>query len=140
MSFTKLINENFLFLEKEYRFSLTVDNDSSVTFKRADFSILMGWYKGEIDIDFYVHLETPILRPYHSRMFRLYQVIRLKNKAALANAPQFPSYITTEEEAEQEIKFAAKLMKHHCVNILNGDIKIFEDIIQGNQHFGKSSG
>jgi len=130
MTFTDLVKEHFLFLENEYSFIFKIEDESTVTFERSDLNILMSWHKGEVDIDFYVQRETPILRPNRSRMFRLTNVAKFKDKKALDDAPKFPNYITTMEDAGRQLKFSSQLMKRYCTDILNGEITPFENIMK----------
>lgn len=126
VSFLDQVTEYFRFLETDHAFKAVVTDVNSVEYRSAAVHVLIGWYKGEVDIDFYVQVDTPALRPGMSKMFKLYEVIRLKDKHALEHAPRFPDYITNAHDCAQMLKFASKAMRHHCSDILNGDIQFLE--------------
>ena len=49
MSFSDQVKRSFQFLETEYQFSPTIE-DGGVKYKKPGLTILIGWYKGEVDI------------------------------------------------------------------------------------------
>lgn len=129
MSFPDQVTEHFGFLETDYAFKPVVPDAYSVTYQSAVVHVLIGWYKGEVDIDFYVQIDTPVLCPGQTKMFRLFEVIRRKDKQAWDRAPRFPDHITTAEDCAQMLKFASKAMRHYCADILSGDIKALEAMV-----------
>ena len=127
-TFADLVKNLFAFLEADFQFIPENTDENRVEYKSPHLHVLFGWYKGEIDVDFYVQAETEILVPYRTRMFRLYEVVRCYDKHALESAPRFPNYITTLDDCRRELKFAAKVMRAYCADVLNGDIAVFEKL------------
>lgn len=126
MSFLDQVKEYFGFLETDHAFKAVVTDAHSVEYRSDALYVLIGWYKGEVDIDLYVQKDTSVLRPGQTKMFRLFEVVRRKDKHALERAPKFPNYITTDEDCAVMLKFSSKLMRHYCADILNGDIQFLE--------------
>lgn len=127
-TFADLVKNLFAFLETDFQFIPETTGENRIEYKSPRLHVLFGWYKGEIDIDFYVQAQTKILVPYRTRMFRLYEVVRYFDKHALESAPKFPNYITALDDCRRELNFAAKVMRAYCADVLKGDITTFEKL------------
>ncbi|GEM_PF-5227475 len=139
MSFPALVDEHFAFLVNKYGFVRLSPPECQagemVTFRKEPVSILIGWYKGEIDIDFCVDLDFaahhPIFRPYVSRTFRL-EELALKQDAdayaAWAARSHQGNYITTLEEAGDFLHYSAAVMKRSVKPVLQGDMTMLEEV------------
>lgn len=126
--FIDSVKEKFSFLEKVFGLAIEKKSDNSVEYSNKEIAVLIGWHKGEVEIDLYVQIESDVFKPYLSRMFRLTEIIQHIDSKALKNAPQFPNYITTDEDCHIELAWGAKMMKTYCDPILRGDLKILEEI------------
>jgi hypothetical protein len=129
--FIETVQDKFSFLENTYGFTLKKKTASSTEYTNGKIDILIGWYKGEVDIDVYVRIESDIFKPYLSRIFRLIQIIKYVDPKAIKNAPQFPNYITSDADCYVALAWGAKMMKSVCDPILRGDLRILEEITRG---------
>ena len=130
--FINAVKSDFFFLAKAYDFTLVLpESDSSLEslrYENLPLFIEIGWYKGELDIIVGYSGETPILRPYLSRIFTLSEIALHLDSRALQEAPSFPNYITGESEISRAVAYWARIMKTYCSEILSGDIHILEEI------------
>lgn len=130
--FFDIVTRSFAFLVDQYGFQLTSGPRQSsldaIRYEKKPLLIEFGWYKGEIDIIFHVDLENEVFRPYISRIFALSEIARRHDRDAYRNAPRFPNYITTRDEAETAVQFEAHVMRKYCKLVLRGDISFLEEI------------
>jgi hypothetical protein len=130
--FFDAVTRSFAFLVDQYGFQLLSgprhNSPESIRYEKKPLVIEVGWYKGEIDIAFYVDLENDVFRPYVSRTFHLSELARRQDKTAYRNGPRFPNYITTRQEAQSAIQFEARVMRKCCKSVLQGDLRLLEEI------------
>lgn len=130
--FINTVKNEFYFLMDTYGFALTLPKtDSSLEplrYENLPLYVEISWYKGELDAIVGYSGETPILRPYHSRIFSLSEISLHLDSHSLAGAPRFPNYITEENELQTAIAYWAQIMKAYCSDILSGDINTLEQI------------
>jgi hypothetical protein len=131
-SFVNNAKNYFSFLTNDYNFTFIAPKSNSsldpIRFEKSPIYIEIGWYKGEIDIIIGISSKTAILQPYKSRIFYLPEIALHLDSKALQRAPRFPNYITKEKEMIADLAYESELMKKYCSEILNGDIKILEEI------------
>jgi len=132
--FFDIVTRAFAFLTDKYGFQLISGprqgSLDSIRYEKKPLIIELCWYKGEIYIAFSVDLENEVFRPYISRTFHLSEIARRQDKTAYRNAPKFPDYITTREQAETAIQFEAHVMRKCCKSILRGDLSLLEEITE----------
>jgi hypothetical protein len=130
--FFDVVTRSFAFLVDQYGFQLVSDQRhnslDSIRYEKKPLVIELGWYKGEIDIAFYVDLENDVFRPYVSRAFQLSELARRQDGTAHRNGPKFPNYITTLQEAQTAVQFEAHVMRKCCKSVLQGDLSLLEQI------------
>lgn len=130
--FINTAKKEFSFLTDTYGFALSLpESDSSLEPLRYDNLPLyteISWYKGELGVIVGYTGETPILRPYQSRIFSLAEIALHLDSHSLADAPRFPNYITAENEILTAIAYWSQIMKRYCSAILGGNITVLEEI------------
>lgn len=122
----------FSFLTDGYAFALSLPESESslepLRYENLPLYVEISWYKGELDVIVGYSGETPILRPYKSRIFSLSEIALHLDSHSLEGAPRFPNYITREKEIIAAIAYWAQIMKTTCSDILSGDIRTLEQI------------
>ena len=130
--FINTAKNEFSFLTETCGFTLSLpESDSSLEPLRYDnfpLYVEISWYKGELGVIVGYSGETPILRPYQSRIFPLPEIALHLDSLALLGAPRFPNYITEENEILTAVAYWAQIMKSYCSPIFNGNVKVLEEI------------
>jgi hypothetical protein len=138
-SFQSLVASVYDFLVREHGYQRVDRSDFKVgefaEYRKDPISITIGWYKGEIDVNFTVALDFAadhtIFRPFRSRMFALWEIATRENPAAYASLSarmKGHGYITNLESARAYLEESARIMKRFCTPILQGDFKQLEAI------------
>lgn len=134
MTFRSAVTKHFAFLCEKYGFNLCPDDPPaayhSVVYEKAPFVVEMWWGKGEVDVLVRVTIDTTILRPYRTKTFPLWMIVRRINPSALNRHPPLPQFALSVSDAEACLKWEAKLMSENCDELLRGDIKVLEDLSQ----------
>jgi len=102
----------------------------SVVFVKPPLGVVVGWHKGEVTVDLRVMIDTPILRPYRRKYFSVMEVMRQLQPGALKIPRQLPPSALTVEDALAYVRFHAGLLKDHGQDVLRGDLRVFEAIVQ----------
>lgn len=130
--FINTAKKEFSFLADTYGFALSLpESDSSLEPLRYDnypFYAEISWYKGELGVIVGYSGETPILRPFKSRIFSVAEIALHLDSRSLAGAPRFPNYITEKNEIRIAIDYWSQIMKTYCSEVLGGDIDTLEQI------------
>jgi hypothetical protein len=134
--FIDYASEDFGFLTKDFGFAATPEIfcGSGVLFSKDSLllQVCLGWYKGEVDCDFRLLLESTVFRPYISRTFDLGEVVQCIDKdvisKALKEGPPLPRWALTAEDAHCHLLFQAMLVQNFCLPILSGDFAVLEAI------------
>ncbi|MGD8666438.1 MAG: hypothetical protein PVI58_10600, partial [Desulfobacterales bacterium] len=128
----------FSFLTETYGFTLSLpETDSSLEslrYENLPLYVEISWYKGELDVIVGYAGETPILRPYKSRIFLLSEIALHLDSRSLESAPRFPDYITGENDVRTALAYWSQIMKTSCPEILSGNINTLEQIALKRQH------
>ena len=136
--FIHTAKNEFSFIADTYGFALSLpESDSSLEslrYEKLPLWVEISWYKGELEVIVGYSGETPILRPFKSRIFPLAEIALHLDPRSLEGAPRFPNYVTAENEIVTAVAYWAKIMKTTCSEILRGDIKPLEQIVLKRQH------
>jgi hypothetical protein len=128
-SFTKSARECFDFLMHDFGFTFTEQPQTlgeSVRYDSPIMYVAVSLYKGEIDVIFWVKIDTPIIRPASPRMFEFQSIIRELDKDAFRHAPTFPTWERTPGEDFVLLRYYSSLVKKYCGSILRGDFSVLE--------------
>ena len=127
----------FAFLTSDVGFRcVTPDSDGaleSVRFEKPPLAVEVGWYKGEVDVGIRVAIDTTILRPYRRKYFGVAEIAKHVKPDVFSVAPDLPRMAISSEDALVYARFYAGLLRAHCQDILRGDIKPLEEIVQKEQ-------
>ena len=130
-SFIKSARACFDFLIQDFGFTFTEQPQTVGESVRYDGRILyvaVSLYKGEIDVNFWVKVDTPIIRPASPRMFEFQSIVRELDKDAFHDAPKFPKWERTPEEDLVLLRYYSGLVKRYCAPILRGDLSVLETL------------
>jgi hypothetical protein len=124
----------FGFLTSELGFrSIVPSSESSlepVRFEKSPFIVEVYWGKGEVDVGIRVTIDTSILRPYRRKSFDEGEIARHLKPDIFRVPRAVPLRGTSLEKALADVRFYAGLMKEYCRDILRGDTKVLEEILQ----------
>ncbi len=143
-SFAAEVAKRFDFLVRDHGFASVERSGPSAgetaLYRKDPIELMIGWYKGEIDLNFCVALDYAashkIFRPYLSRTFGLYEIATRQDPAAYASlsARMRPlGYVTAVDIAAAYLDEAAKIMKRFAKPILDGDLSLLEKITLARQ-------
>jgi len=144
MSFAAEVAKRFDFLVREHGFQWIDRSDARVgelaTYRKDPLELSVGWYKGEIDVNFSVALDFAashkVFRPYLSRRFGLHEIATRQDPAAYASlsAAMRPlGFVTTLPIAAIYLEEAANIVKRFAAPILDGDLTLLEKITLARQ-------
>jgi hypothetical protein len=139
LSFSGEVANAFGFLVSDYGFRLVDRPDfgagEMIEFQKDPVTISIGWYKGEIDVNFSVSLDFAeahkIFRPYLSRTFQLREIAVRQDPNAFASwviRQDLGGSITRPEQATAYLDACATIMRQYCVPVLMGDLTHLEEI------------
>ena len=139
MSFSGEVANAFGFLVSDYGFRFVDRPDygagEMVEYRKEPVTISVGWYKGEIDVNFSVSLEFSaehkIFRPYLSRTFQLREIAVRQNRDAFASwatRRDLGGFVSRAEQAAPYLGACAEIMRQYCVPVLMGDLTLLEHI------------
>jgi hypothetical protein len=139
VSFQRTVASTFAFLPQEFGFQPVERSDFKVgelaEYRKDPLTVTIGWYKGEIDVNFTIALDFaaghPVFRPYLSRTFALYEIATRQNPAAYADLSarmKGHGYVTNLDVARVYLEEAAKIVRRFCAPILQGDFSLLEEI------------
>ncbi len=139
VSFSNEVANAFGFLVSDYGFRFVDRPDfpagELIEYEKEPVTIGVGWYKGEIEINFSVALEFAaahhIFRPYLSRTFQLREIALRQNSDAFASwatRKDLGGFITRAEQAAPYLAACATIMRQYCVPVLMGDLTLLEEI------------
>ena len=124
----------FGFLTSELGFLSVVPNSEStlesVCFEKSPLFVEVGWYKGEVDVSIRVTIDTSILRPYRRKSFGVAEIAKYLKQDVFRAPAALPVSAISTDQALVCVQFYAALMKEYCQDILRGDIKTLEEIVQ----------
>jgi hypothetical protein len=134
-----LMLREFDFLVSDFGFELVGQAarraDGTLFFRKGPISIHFAIGKGEVQVWFSVSLDFAkshaVFRPFLSRIFTVEEIALWQNSQAFAAwqaRPNAQDYITSTAEAAETLGMLARTMKQYCVDILNGDLTLLEDI------------
>jgi hypothetical protein len=134
--FIDFASKDFGFLVKDFGFTATPDTVCGVglsfTKHSLPLEVSLGWYKGEVDLEFQVLLENRVFRPYISRWFNLGEIVHHMDPSVMTNAlkerPPLPRWALSAEDAHCFLEYHAMLVQKFCLPILNGDFAVLEAI------------
>jgi hypothetical protein len=144
MTFAAEVAKHFDFLLRDHGFAHLEPVDSRVgelvTYRKQPLDLAIGWYKGEIDLNFTVALDFAaghkVFRPYLSRTFGLHEIATRQDPAAYAafSARMRPlGFVTTLDIADAYLEESAKIMQRFCQPILAGDFAMLEQLTLARQ-------
>jgi hypothetical protein len=140
MSFTDTVESRFRFLERDFSFHrrekpTTAGIGDVVEYERFPVEIVIGWYKGEVEVTFSIAYayatDHPPFRPYISRTFDLSELAIRRNSSAFAehiSSLTNDAYVTSLEQADAVLGVYSAVMKDTCAPILGGDLSLLEEI------------
>lgn len=139
MSFSSEVANAFGFLVSDYGFRFVDHPDFSaeelVEYRKEPVTISVGWYKGEIDVNFSVSLEFAathkIFRPYLSRTFQLREIAVWQDRNAFASwatRRDLGGFVLRAEQAAPYLAACAAIMRQYCIPVLRGDLTLLEKI------------
>lgn len=139
VSFSGEVASAFGFLLSEYGFQFVERRDfcagELVEYRKEPLTISVGWYKGEIDVNFSVSLEFSadhkIFRPYLSRTFQLREIAVWQDTEAFvswATRRDLGGFVTRAEQAAPYLAACAAIMRQYCVPVLMGNLTVLEEI------------
>jgi len=140
LSFTDIVDSHFRFLERDFSFhrrenSITAGVGDVVEYERFPLEILIGWYKGEVEVTFSIAYayatDHPPFRPYISRTFDLTELAIRRNPSAFAECRASltkGACVTSLEQADSLLGVYSAVMKDTCAPILGGDPSPLEEI------------
>jgi len=134
--FINVALKDFDFLVKDFGFTATPETVCGVglsfTKDAHALKVSLGWYKGEVDFEFEVLLETSVFRPYISRRFDLGEIVNLIDPNAITKAlserPPLPRWVLSVENAHSVLQYYAMLVQNFCLPVLNGEFEVLEAI------------
>ena len=143
-SFAAEVAKRFDFLVRDHGFAPVERSGPSAgemaIYRKDPIDLMIGWYKGEIDLTFSVALDYAashkIFRPYLSRTFGLYEIATRQDPAAYASlsARMRPlGFVTNVDIAAAYLDESAKIMKRFARPILDGDLALLEKITLARQ-------
>jgi|SRR5579871_4623348 len=124
----------FRFLTSELGFRSIVPNSESalqpVLFEKLPFIVEVYWDKGEVDVLIRVKIDTSILRPYRRKGFYVEEIARHLKPDIFRVSRARQGREASLERALADVRFYAELTKECCRDILRGDTKVLEEILQ----------
>ena len=111
-AFAALVRRRFAYLETDHGFGSRLIDSGYVRFEHPEIEFNVLWGRWELDAFMQVHREDAVFRPYKSRQFDLYEVLRVVAPTALDSRPDLPSQVKTIEDVDCHLRWAAPLMQH----------------------------
>ena len=124
-SFETSVRKYFDFLKIEFGF---INNQKNIGYEKNGLEIEFYHGNGELDIIFFVRKNDEIFKPFVSRTFYLFNIVRKLKGRKITGTENMPQYITSSQNIEEFLLFCAELMKTYCSKQLEGDLSIFEEI------------
>jgi len=136
-AFEHWVKTSFGFLESDAGFTRMPFREKlvgeSVEYVKWPLLIFIGWYKGEIDVNFHIDIgyteNHPVFRPNLPRTFPLHQVVLRQDKDAYASWPGKGGALTSVHEVQTVLRESARIMQEYCAHLLQGDLGLLEQLV-----------
>ena len=137
MSFKSLVAQNFDFLKDDFGFQNLKDR---IGYVKGDLELEFYGENGQVDINFFVRKNDGIFKPFISRSFDLYSIIRKVSVEKMEPYPKdISDYLTEDSDINLHLRYYARMLKEHGEDILTGDLTIFEQIHKKRRENAKKS-
>ena len=123
--FAEIVSKHFDFLKKEYGF---LDHPSELGFINGPVELEFHHGKGEVDIFFFIRRDDNIFRPFISRSFDIWSIIKRQMPDTLHWPNDIPEYLTTMEDIDKYLSFCSEFAKKYCKTQFEVDMALFEEI------------
>jgi len=124
-NFEESVRKHFYFLKSEYGF---VNNPKNLGYEKDGLEVEFYHGKGELEIQFFVRKNNAVFKPFVSRTFDLFYIVRQLKGGEITGAENLPKYMISSQDIDEYLSFSAQLMKTYCSMQLEGDLSIFEEI------------
>lgn len=130
--FQSEVEKQFSFLTDEFGFRRVNDHSIELRamFQNDELDLWIGNDKGTYDAIFWLKKNVSWLRPYESRMFPLYDLLKLlapEEIQSLRNTLHGQG-VSPESECHAVLQFYARSLKHYCAPLLQGHYQVLEQV------------
>ena len=120
-SFSTYVKKHFDFLVNDYGFEY---HSKGIGYKKDVLEIEFFYGKGEMDIVFFIRRDDDIFKPYISRLFDLFSIIKRQKNEKIEFPDDFPEHIISMEDVDKALSFYSNLAKKYCKEQFNGDLSL----------------